>query len=65
MYRDRRIERHSIIYKPLGISDVYYCLVIQGDEFEFKGTKSKGVSVAKRLANASGQRICFSTLLSL
>ena len=27
-YRDRRIERHSNIYKPLGISDVYKCLVI-------------------------------------
>ena len=22
-YRDRRVERHSNIYKPLGISDVY------------------------------------------
>ena len=27
-YRDRRVERHSDIYKPLGISDAYYCLVI-------------------------------------
>ena len=27
-YRDRRVERHSNMFKPLGISDVYYCLVI-------------------------------------
>ena len=27
-YRDIRVERHSNMYKPLGISDVYYCLVI-------------------------------------
>ena len=28
VYRDRRVERHSNIYKSLGISDVYYCLII-------------------------------------
>ena len=27
-YRERRVERHSNIYKPFGISDVYYCLII-------------------------------------
>ena len=62
-YGDKRVERHSNIYKPLGISDVYYCLVILGDEFELNGKKSERVSVAKRLNNASGKRICLSTLL--
>ena len=51
-YRDRWLERHSNKYKPLGISDVYYCLVISGDEFEFKGNKSERGRVAKRLNNA-------------
>ena len=27
-YRDRRVERHYNVFKPLGISDVYYCLII-------------------------------------
>ena len=35
-YRDRRVESHLNTYKPLGISDVYYCLKGQ----IYKGTKS-------------------------
>ena len=62
---ERRVEMHSNIFKPLSISDVYFCLVIRGDEFEFKGTKSERGSVAKRPNNASGQRLCLSTLISL
>ena len=56
IYRDRRVERHSNMYKPLAISNVYYCLIILGDEVEFKGTKSERESVANRLINAPGQR---------
>ena len=44
------------MYKPLAISNVYYCLIILGDEVEFKGTKSERESVANLLINAPGQR---------
>ena len=55
IYRDKRVENHSNIYKPL--------LYLRGRLY--KGTESEEESVAKRLNNASGQRLCLSTLLSL
>ena len=64
-YRDSRVERHSNIYKPLGISDAYNCLVISGDEFEFNLFLYNSICVAKRLINSSGQHLCPSTLLYL
>jgi len=59
------VGRHSTIHNPLGISDFYYCLVILRDELKFKGTKFERGSVSNRLNNASGKRLCLSTLLSL
>ena len=37
-----RVERHSNIYKPLGISDVYYCLVIKKTNLNLREQKWKG-----------------------
>ena len=54
---------HSNIYKPLGVADVFYFLVFKGN-LNLKEQNRKG-SVAKLPNNASGQRLCPSTLLSL
>ena len=44
---------HLDLYKPLGISDVYYCN-------NLRVQNRKRGSVAKRINNASGQRLCLS-----
>ena len=59
-YRDRRVEKRGIQIYITHLASLMSTIVSY-----FKGTKSERGSVAKRLNNASGQRLCLSTLLSL